>query len=175
MGFEPIEEHAEARAKTESGVTMLNYFVGNGSKAIFRQNKFGPTSSLFPANLALLDRFQSLSEMCKPVSEHEVETTRLDDIEAVRDCDFLKIDVQGGEFDVLLGAPEVLDHTVAVHCEVEFAKGYAGQPLFGENDRNLRAAGFELIDMMNAGYATIRDLPSPLARSRLSFGVQLWV
>jgi hypothetical protein len=105
--------------------------------------------------------------MCEPVKVERVQTTRLDDVSEIDDCDFLKIDVQGGELDVLMGAPNTLKRTVFVHCEVEFAPVYQNQPLFSDFDAHLRAAGFELIDIVNAGYAATRSLPRPISRSRL--------
>lgn len=49
----------------------------------------------------------------------------------------------------------------------EFAPLYKVQPLFADVDSALRAVGFELIDLMNAGYSGYTDLPRPLAQSRL--------
>jgi hypothetical protein len=53
---------------------------------------------------------------------------------------------------------------------LEFAPVYAGQPLFGDVDFMLRNAGFELLDIFNAGYATTKGLPRPVAQSRLLWG-----
>src|SRR5258708_21675421 len=105
--------------------------------------------------------------MCEVVSEQPVKTTRLDDVLEVGDCDFLKIDVQGGELGVLRGATQLLEGTVVVHSEVEFAPIYKDQPLFSDVDAFLRARGFVLIDVMKAGYAAYNDLPRSLASARL--------
>lgn len=174
IGFEPLEAAAEKRARNENDVKMLNYFVGDGSQRTFHVNKFDATSSLFATNYELLDRFESLSEMCRTVHESSVLTTRLDDVAEITDCDFLKIDVQGGELDVLKGAPAALDKAIVVHCEVEFSHVYKDQPLFGEVDAHLRAAGFEMIDIVSAGYATARGLPRPIAQSRLLWGEAIY-
>jgi FkbM family methyltransferase len=174
VGFEPLEEAAAQRARRESGTVMLNYFVGDGGTRTFHINKFDATSSLYQTNFDLLDRFESLSAMCTTVRTMPVVTTRLDDVAEIADCDFLKIDVQGGELDVLKGAAAVLDKTVAIHCEVEFSHVYKEQPLFGEVDALLREAGFELIDIVSAGYATAKGLPRPMARSRLLWGEAIY-
>src|SRR5262249_12855579 len=78
-----------------------------------------------------------------------------------------KIDVQGGELAVLRGATDLLDRTIVVHSEVEFAPVYRDQPLFSDVDLFLRERDFELIDLMTPGYAGYNDLPRPLASSRL--------
>jgi hypothetical protein len=105
--------------------------------------------------------------MCETVSSSPAVTIRLDDVPEISDCDFLKLDVQGGELDVLDGAPRLLAGVAVVHCEVEFAPVYKNQPLFADVDARLRAAGFELIDLMNSGYAGYADLVRPRAQSRL--------
>jgi hypothetical protein len=71
-----------------------------------------------------------------------VPTHRLDDIEQARGADYLKLDVQGAEIDVLRGATEVLKSVLVVQTEVEFVPMYVGQPLFGDVDQALRNAGF---------------------------------
>ncbi len=167
VGFEPLEDAAAKRLHSEPNVTMLNYFIGDGTSRRFHINAFDPTSSLFPANFALLDRFEHLSAMCAPVKEIDVTTTRLDDVAEIQDCDFLKIDVQGGELDVLLGGHSVVEKASAIHCEVEFDEVYSGQPLAADIHSRLRSAGFELIDLVSAGYNSTRDIPWPVSRSRL--------
>src|SRR5258708_1942394 len=167
IGFEPLSDEANTRSANDPNVVMLNHFVGEGGKGTFRVGKFNPTSSLLEPNQAFLSQFVALPQMCEIVSEEPVNTTRLDDLPEVRDCDFLKIDVQGGELGVLRGATRTLEGTVVVHSEVEFAPIYKDQPLFSDVDQFLRARGFELIDVVKPGYAAYDDLPRPIATSRL--------
>lgn len=175
VGFEPLAHAAESRVAAEPSVKILSHFIGSGSESVFYINRDDATSSLLPANSSFLNRFESLAEMCTPVAERTVTTTRLDDVEGIEDCDYLKIDVQGGELDALKGASGILSQTVAIHCEVEFSEVYSNQPLFGDVDSFLRASGFELIDILNAGYATVRSLPRPIARSRLLWGEAVYM
>jgi FkbM family methyltransferase len=162
-GFEPLQHAAEKRAAKDLSLTMLNHFIGDGSDGKFHVNRDEATSSLLPADLEFLGRFEALATMCLPIEIKNISTTKLDDIPEVEDCDFLKIDVQGGELDVLRGAGKVLATTVVVHCEVEFSRVYKNQPLFGDIDAHMRAAGFELLDIINAGYASVKGLPRPIA------------
>ncbi len=124
IGFEPLRDEAQIRTADDPNITMLNHFVGEGGEGTFHVGKFNPTSSLLEPNRAFLSQFVALSEMCEVVSEQPVKTTRLDDVLEVGDCDFLKIDVQGGELGVLRGATQLLEGTVVVHSEVEFAPIY---------------------------------------------------
>jgi len=174
-GFEPLQHAAEKRSAEDPSLTMLNHFIGDGSAHKFHVNRDDTTSSLLPADLEFLGRFEALATMCSPVEIMDITTTKLDDIPEVADCDFLKIDVQGGELDVLKGAGNVLTRTVVTPCEVEFSRVYKNQPLFGDIDAHMRAAGFELVDIINAGYATVKGLPRPIARSRLLWGEAVYI
>ena len=167
IGFEPLAEAAEERRRGDPNVTMLNHFVGSGRPGTFHVGRFDPTSSLFEPNMPFLSQFHSLPQMCETVSSAPAVTIRLDDVPEISECDFLKLDVQGGELDVLDGAPRLLAAVAVVHCEVEFSPVYKDQPLFSDVDAKLRAGGFELIDLMNSGYAGYADLVRPRAQSRL--------
>jgi FkbM family methyltransferase len=167
IGFEPLKNEASTRSESDPSILMLNHFIGEGTNGVFHVGKFSPTSSLLEANQPFLNQFVALSSMCEIVSEEHVKTTRLDDLPEVKDCDFLKIDVQGGELGVLRGAVQLLESTIVVHSEVEFAPIYKDQPLFSDVDAFLRAHEFELIDVTKTGYAAYDDLPRPIAASRL--------
>ncbi len=63
---------------------------------------------------------------------------------------YLKIDTQGSELKVLLGASKTLNDVVAIQCEVSFVELYKGQPLANEVIRYLKERGFLLF-----GYANV--------------------
>jgi FkbM family methyltransferase len=178
VGFDPftdpdldnLNEHKvplEPQEKSLTSVTILPYFIGNGSKAQFHVNAFSPTSSLFPSNLKLMNEFSGLAEICLTRSVIEVTTRRLDDVSEIGSCDLLKIDVQGGDFDVIAHGRGVLDKTLFVHIEAEFAEIYAGQPLFSDIDVLLRERNFEFVDFVKLGRSNYKAFPSPSLRSRL--------
>lgn len=175
VGFEPLPDSGSTPRRTDPSVVMLNHFVGDGGPAIFHVTQFDPASSLFKPNMEFLSQFVALPSMCKAVSSYEVQTTRLDDLFEIGDCDFLKIDVQGGELDVLKGAQRLLENVIVIHCEMEFAPVYQDQPLFAEVDTFLRSIGFELIDIVNAGYNRYQALPGDAASgSRLLWAEALY-
>ena len=143
VGFEPVKAECDRlNAMKLKGQAYLPYFVGDGSERTFHLCAGTQSSSLFEPNMAFRRRFQQLDDVGRVVSTERVATRRLDDIAEVEGMDFLKVDVQGAEVDVIRGAERLLQATVVVHTEVCFAPLYRGQPLFAEIDQALRAFGF---------------------------------
>ena len=108
-------------------------------------------SSLYPPNHDWLARFPDADRL-RVVREIPIELDTLDaQIQAIgwgqKTCDYLKIDVQGYELEVLRGAAKSLESCLAVEAEVSFQPIYAGQPLFPEIDAYLTQRGFQLLDL----------------------------
>ncbi|MBO0349185.1 FkbM family methyltransferase [Phormidium pseudopriestleyi FRX01] len=108
-------------------------------------------SSLYQPNEPYLERFAGLSDLVNLDFTVEIETTSLDAITqdlGIQNIDFLQLDIQGAELDVLEGAVRVLETSIlAVQVEVEFSALYLNQPLFADVDNYLRKAGFTLFDL----------------------------
>jgi hypothetical protein len=73
-----------------------------------------------------------------------VQTKRLDDIADCPPCDFLKLDVQGAELDILQNGVETLKNVAVIQTEVDFVPLYKDQPLSGDIQVFLRDCGFQL-------------------------------
>ncbi len=101
----------------------------------------GMTSLLVPdpAHLALFNLFPIWGTV---KSQIPVTTRKLDDIAEIAHLDFLKMDVQGAEREVLAHGRAKLKDTVVIQTEVSFVPLYQGQPVFGEMDLALRELGF---------------------------------
>ena len=65
----------------------------------------------------------------------------------------LKIDVQGGEVQVLKGAHQVLHNFEVVILEVGMIEQYVGQPIFHEYVAHMADQGFVVYDIIHTGYA----------------------
>lgn len=161
IGFEP--DSKTCAALNAAGKLRHAYFpfaIGAGGAAKLHVTASNANSSLYAPNAQLLKHFTTLADML--VVEHvaNVETHRLDDVVGAKEIDFLKIDVPGGEMDVLKGAARLLPTALAVELEVEFLPMYEGAPLFGEVDARMRAAGFQLhtfLDVYRPVYAPLAD------------------
>jgi FkbM family methyltransferase len=96
-------------------------------------------SSVYPENSNAMRREASLT------------TTTLDLVAAKLEAEeiFLKIDVQGAEIDVLIGAKATLARTVAVQLEVPSIQYNKGAPSFFDVLRFMHERGFAPVEISN--------------------------
>ncbi|MCU0567937.1 MAG: FkbM family methyltransferase [Oculatellaceae cyanobacterium Prado106] len=130
-------------------------------------------SSLYPPNQPYLDRFANLSELVSLDFTVDMETTTLDEFckqEGISSIDFLQVDVQGADLQVLQGSEQILNTVLAVQTEVEFSHLYQNQPLFADTDAYLRTKDFTLFHMTSMYVPRAR---SPIVSSQRS-GQLLW-
>jgi FkbM family methyltransferase len=150
IGFDPLEDRLNERRASEDvagSLELLPFAVGDGDTHTLHINNFDATSSLFPLNASHNANFNGLSSL-ETVRTERIQTDRLDDVLPAGPVDFLKLDVQGAELMVLRGAERTLDISAVVHCEVEFAPIYEGQPLYPEIHSELAQHEFALIDLI---------------------------
>jgi FkbM family methyltransferase len=85
-----------------------------------------------------------------PVREELVQTRRLEDAlleESISRLDFIKIDVQGAELEVLHGLGKLADEILGVELEIGYPGGYEDQPGFCQLKDYLESIGLELFDL----------------------------
>ena len=143
IGFEP-QADALARLQKMAGPRerYLPHALGDGtSRDLHVCGIEGMTSLLAPdpAQLALFNLFPIWGEVKNTI---RVSTRRLDDIAEIASMDFLKMDIQGCERDVLRHGKNKLAETIAIQTEMSFVPLYKDQPVFGEMDILLRELGF---------------------------------
>jgi hypothetical protein len=87
------------------------------------------------------------------IKDKEATSARaLDSLFAGCEVHFLKLDVEGAEYELLKGARSQLHTNVlGVRSEVLFAPVYQGAPLFGELHRMMLDNGFELLNLDYSG------------------------
>jgi FkbM family methyltransferase len=151
--FEPQSE--TMRTIDNPLIRILPDAVGDGTQQIFRKcGHPGWSSTLAPSEktIAVFSQYQDNSRI---VSEHAIETRRLDDIDDVQSIDLLKIDIQGGELAVFSNARKKLAHAVFVDTEVSYMPLYEDQPSFGDVDIELRRQGFVIHRFGESHYAIV--------------------
>lgn len=143
VGFEPQDEAlVELNARKSDLESYYHYVIGNGHKAKLRLCRLPGMTSLLLPDQNVLSHFAKFAEWGSVVSEHPVQTRRLDDVAEIQDLDFLKIDVQGSELAVFGSARQKLKQAVVIQTEVSFLCLYKDQPTFGDIDAELRKQGF---------------------------------
>ena len=149
IGFDPLAHRLQERAEKEKAYeeVLLPYAIGDGQRHTLYVNNVDATSSLYPLNEDVVQRFGDMSSL-HTVRTEEILTRRLDDVLDCDHVDFLKLDIQGFELRALEAACQTLSRTAVVHCEVEFVPIYAGQPLFAEVYTFLAKQGFQFVDIV---------------------------
>jgi len=152
IGFEPDDRAFEAlRAQQDRLKRYLNIGLHHGSgEFTFYLTRKQKNSSCFLPNRALLDRFPD-SRRFDVMGETKIKCQSLDDAlrEAeLTDIDFIKLDTQGTELEILQGSTSVLSESVfGLEIEIAFAELYQRQPLFANVDLWVRQHGFDLINL----------------------------
>jgi len=129
-------------------------------------------SSLYEPDPALTSTHPSL-DCARLVGTEEIEAVTLDDWAreaGTGPIDYLKLDTQGSELEILQGAERVLAEVRCLQIEVEFNPIYLGQPIFSDVDVYLRARGFVLWRLSNlVHYSHGATAIGPLAETAVHY------
>jgi FkbM family methyltransferase len=78
---------------------------------------------------------------------------KLDDIIPLEaNMEFLKMDVQGAEIDILKGASKIIEKIKWIYLEVSFVKFNSGAPLFDDVFLHLKSMGYRVSDICDPTY-----------------------
>jgi FkbM family methyltransferase len=163
-GFEPNPaEFARLQGQYDLRKSFHPYFIGDGTPATFHRTRAPACSSLYEPDPAVIDLFTAMGATLPEgnfavVEKTQVQTRCLDDIPGLPPCDYLKIDVQGAELDVLRGGPAALAHASVVEVEVEFIPLYKRQPLFAEVQLFMQQHHFVLHKFIDLGGRAFKPL-----------------
>jgi len=145
ISFEPIPEAFESLRQASKG----------DAKWDIRSCALGKTPGVMPFHVSenlfsssLLDVTSQCTDVIastRAVKSINVDVQTLDQAIGVDDLGkriHLKVDTQGSELDVLLGAQHIFDQIDTIECELSLVSLYAGQPLFPVICQHLYSAGF---------------------------------
>jgi len=165
-GFEPNPAEFARLQGRKGPYRYLPHFLGGGQPATFHLTRYPGCSSLLAPDPKVIDLFMTIGCADPSGNFHvqkteTIETVRLDDIKPPLAVDFLKIDTQGYELEIMRNGTATLANTLVIECEVEFVPMYREQPLFGDVQCFLRDQGFMLHKLIDVAGRPFRPFNPP--------------
>lgn len=174
IGFEPGEKEFQSlvERKEHKNIKYYNYCLAKETRQLkFFVYKNNRNASCLMPNYQFLNRFP-MCERFNLMNEVYVNADTLDNTALAKKADFIKIDTEGYELEVLNGGAEVLRNVCGLEVEVEFCGLHKEQPLFAEVDTYLRGLGFSLFDLRPAYWK--RNLRRQSGRGQIIFADALY-
>ena len=172
-GFEPDIEECTALNETARAAGLDFHFhptalAGRTGPAEFHRFAEPAANSFYAPNQRLIKRWcygRSLPLTLQFVLKEKssIQAISLDDwarTNGVNDIDFIKLNVQGAELDVISGAGARLNDVLGMVVEQTFTPTYIGAPMFGKVYDFIENAGFCMFDV--AGMNRVARTNSPI-------------
>ena len=153
VGFEPNPQHFADLSTVGHHWRSLRYLphaIGgeSGTRTLYRPG-FGNSSTILPPIATVGEAFGK-RQFFDVEETMQVDVVRLDDVLRdfdIQNPDYLKLDVEGAEFEILEGASDTLSKLSALRVEVSFIELREGQRLAMEVGHYLERRGFRLMSM----------------------------
>jgi FkbM family methyltransferase len=154
--FEMDQDEAARLTRKYQGDDRITVYpialYSSDSMLTFKVSEHQALNSVFQSNTELLQSNDYMLRDFAITAERSTQARALDSLFANRDIHFLKLDVEGAEFELLKGAKQQLRTSVlGVRSEVLFAPVYRDAPLFGDLHRVMLDSGFELLNFDYTG------------------------
>lgn len=157
IGFEP-EPTAFAALPSTHAWRSLRYLPvavsGTGGTRTLHITRDGPSTTLLEPDPEVGAAFGK-TQFVEVERRVEIETATLGEAlsrAGVAHIDYLKLDVEGAELEILKGAAALLEHALVVKAEVAFVAVRRGQPVAADIERHLASCGFALMDFIRPAH-----------------------
>lgn len=172
-GFEPVKKNYEIlgeNVKKLSGkIKIYPFALGNknqSKKEIFLSNNNEAQSSSFLKPLLHLNQHPEITFDKSEI----VKIKRLDDFK-IKDSNYMNIDVQGFELEVLKGSKKTLKKIDYIYCEINTAETYKNNPLVEDIDSYLKNYNFLRVETFFLHYKRFFFLP----KKKCTWGDALYI
>tara|TARA_B100001063_G_C16671818_1_gene506789 strand:- start:43 stop:885 length:843 start_codon:yes stop_codon:yes gene_type:complete len=142
-GFEPNEEEFIKLNSTDKK-KYFNYAVGNGQIETLNICSAPGMTSILEPDFEYLKLFHGFSDWAKITKKVKVQTKKLDDVNFDKKIDFLKIDVQGYEHEVIKNGNKTIKDCLVVQLETSPIPLYKNEKSFAHVCLQLENLGFQL-------------------------------
>jgi len=150
-----VQEAERLRTKYQNDPLIAVYPFGlyrDDTILQYTVNEHRALNSLFSPHDELLKRNEYMLRAFTPIDVKEANVRSIDSMFQGKPIHFLKLDVEGAEYDVLSGGLIALRSSVlAVRAEVLFSPVYKGAAPFGDVHKLLLDEGFELLNLDYTG------------------------
>jgi len=146
--FEPNPVEAKKISVNSKKFTVHTEALSDHDGEIFLNICKEPgVSSVLEPNKNFLKKFKNIDRY-DIIKKLKVKCKKLDSLN-INKIDFIKIDVQGYNLEVLKGSIESLKKCIGVEIECEFKQIYKNQSMFKDVENFLNNSNFELIDFVD--------------------------
>ncbi len=150
IGFDLDPEECTRLNAIDPRTQYLPYALDrqSGRRTVYVAN-YAASSSFYRTNATYFDRYTA-GQNAAVLSEPTLETTTLSGALTsigLHSADFIKVDAEGAELEILQGAQDLLPSLQGILSEVRFTKRFCGCPEFWEVEKYLRDQSFELYDL----------------------------
>jgi len=143
VGFDPDNQ----QEKLSRGRCQAKALSDDGKERVFYVIRYPGSSGFYPPNIDFTNRLRN-RDYLNITNTIQMETVTLDSLNLK--ADFIKLDTEGSELEILKGGIETLENVLGVSIEVAFTELFSGQPRFRDVDAFLESHGFTLYDLETA-------------------------
>lgn len=156
VGFDPDKKEAEKLG----GQGIAHALSGDGKPRVFYMIRYPASSGFYPPNIDFTNRLRN-RDFLNIMNTAEIDTVTMDSLDLRPD--FIKLDAEGSELEILQGGMQTIKHALGIRVEVAFVELFKDQPLFREVDAFLASQGFTLYDLTT--FRLERLLPNQVGMS----------
>ena len=142
IGFEPNIHEFKKLERSNPKKKFYNYALGDGKDKTLNICKAPGMSSFLEPNYDYLKIFHSFEEWSEIVSKQEVTTKKLNDVDEI--LDFIKLDVQGYEYEILKYGQKKIKEAKVIQIETSPFPIYKNEKSMSEIINLLENNGFML-------------------------------
>ena len=140
IGFEPNYEEFQKLNQSDPKKKYYNFGIGDGSEKILNICKAAGMSSFLEPDLEYLNNFHGFDQWSQIIKQVKVKTKKLNDID--ENIDFLKIDIQGYESEVIKNGIKKIKDCLVVQIETSPTPLYKNEETFSSVILQLEKLGF---------------------------------